>query len=137
MEFFLIIIIIVLAYLLYKAKKNQDVNISESTKKFGFALKEAATTFQDSLNKNASIYKSYILEILEFIEIQNDAAQGLILRTAIRYKDDISDEDSADYSGIKHYFKNYSGEEMKKFFSNPSELDKDKVKFNNVNKTIS
>ena len=104
MEFFLIIIIIVLAYLLYKSKKNQDVNISEKTKKFGFALKEAANTFQDSFNKNSSIYKSYILEILEFIEIHNVATQGLILNNAVRYKDDICDDDS-DYFGISHYFK--------------------------------
>ena len=126
MEFFLIIIIIVLAYLLYKSKTNQNVNISENTKKFGFALKQAASTFQDSLNKNSSIYKSYVLEILEFIETHNVATQGLILRNAVRYKDDICDEDSDNF-GISHYFKNYSREEMKQFFSNPSELDKDRA----------
>ena len=93
MEFFLFIIIIILAYLLYKAKKNQDVNISGSTKQFGYAIKEAANTFKDSMNKNSIEYKTYIHEIFDFIKMHNEATKGLILSYTKNYKNDICSED--------------------------------------------
>ena len=126
MEYFLIIIIIILAYLLYKSKKNNGEDFVGTANKYGKAFKDAAHTFQDTLNKDSSIYSSFISEIADFIERHNVATQGLILKNAVRYKEDICDKDS-DYFGMSHYFQNYSSQEMKSFFSNPNELENTKA----------
>ncbi len=52
MEFFLIIVIIILAYLLFKGKNPSGEKIKQETKKYGSALKKAASTFADEVKKD-------------------------------------------------------------------------------------
>ena len=58
MDLIYIIIIIVLAYLLYKCKKKNGEDLVNTANKYGEALKNAATTFKESVKKKDSTDKS-------------------------------------------------------------------------------
>ncbi|SVB31079.1 uncharacterized protein METZ01_LOCUS183933, partial [marine metagenome] len=75
MEFFLIIIIIILAYLLFKGKNTSGEKIKKETKKYGKALKEAASTFQKSVQEEEKISK-------EDIDNLSDATKVGVMATA-------------------------------------------------------
>ena len=75
MELFLIIIIIILAYLLFKGKNTSGEKIKKETKKYGKALKEAASTFQKSVQEEEKISK-------EDIDNLSDATKVGVMATA-------------------------------------------------------
>ena len=69
MEFFLIIIIIILAYLLFKGKNSSGEKIKQETKKYGKALKEAASTFQKTVQEEDKISKEDINNLNDTVKV--------------------------------------------------------------------
>ena len=66
---FLIIIIIILAYLLFKGKNTSGEKIKKETKKYGKALKEAANTFQKTVQEEDKISKEDMDNLSDTIKV--------------------------------------------------------------------
>ena len=62
---------------------------------------------------------------IDSVEKYNFETQMLFLRNASSYKEDICSE--SDRYGMQKYFTNYTSNEMRSFFENPSSLDQSKA----------
>ena len=88
MELFLIIIIIILAYLLFKGKNPSGEKIKKETKKYGKALKEAASTFQKAVQEEDKISKEDLDNLSDSIKVGVVATTEIITTLLNPLKDD-------------------------------------------------
>ena len=88
MEFFLIIIIIILAYLLFKGKNPSGEKIKKETKKYGKALKEASSTFQKTVQEEDKISKEDLDNLSDTIKVGVVATAEIITTLLNPLKDD-------------------------------------------------
>ena len=72
MELFLIIIIIILAYLLLKKKNNKTVEgLEKKADVYGKAIKNAGSSFMNTLNEERVVYKNPSDEIIDLKDFDN------------------------------------------------------------------